>query len=63
MYPDIVHGWAIAERHLSEAAFLWARLGAIFRSPRHTLADAVEQEQRLRAHLDGLLIEGHGPRP
>ncbi|GHG78615.1 TIGR02270 family protein [Comamonas sp. JC664] len=59
MYPDIVHGWAIPERHLAEGAFLWARLENIVRSSRHTLEDAVEQEQRLRAHIDGLLIGGH----
>jgi uncharacterized protein (TIGR02270 family) len=58
MYPDIVHGWAIPERHLSEAAFLWERLDAITLSPRHTLEDAVAQEQRLLAHLDGLVIGG-----
>lgn len=58
MYPDIVHGWAIAEQHLSEAAFLWSRLEQLFRSPRHDLAETAEQEQRLLAHLDGLVVGG-----
>jgi uncharacterized protein (TIGR02270 family) len=58
MYPDSVHGWAIPEQHLSEASFLWGRLAFIFRSPRHFLRVTLEQEQRLLAHLDALLIGG-----
>ncbi|QSQ21991.1 TIGR02270 family protein [Pyxidicoccus parkwayensis] len=58
MYPDSVHGWAIPEQHLSEAAFLWGRLELMFRSPRHVLWRTLETEQRMRAHLDGLVVGG-----
>jgi len=50
--------WDIAEEHLSEAAFLWSKWEQALASPGFTLAESAEREERLRAHLDGLVLGG-----
>ncbi|HYO54547.1 TIGR02270 family protein [Archangium sp.] len=50
--------WDIAEEHLSEATFLWSKWEQALSSPAFTLAEAAEREERLRAHLDGLVLGG-----
>lgn len=52
LVPDL-----IAE-HAAEAAFLWAQRARLVVSPLHDLAALVEQDGRLAAHLDGLLLAG-----
>lgn len=58
MYPDAVTGWSIPEEHLSEATFLWGRVGSARFSPEYTLERAADLEYRLQAHLDGLVVGG-----
>ncbi|QSQ19029.1 TIGR02270 family protein [Pyxidicoccus parkwayensis] len=50
--------WDILERHLSEAAFLWTQWERVLHAPHYTLEDVAELEERLRAHLDGLVLGG-----
>jgi uncharacterized protein (TIGR02270 family) len=51
--------WDIVEEHLDEAAFLWQLWEEALRSPDYTLAEIAEgPEERLRAHLDGLVLGG-----
>lgn len=46
----------VLEEHLEEVNFLFAQRELLLTSPRHTLNDLNACEQRLLAHLDGLLI-------
>ena len=51
--------WDVVEEHLDEAAFLWTQWERALRSPLyklHELRDRVEE--RLLAHLDGLVVGG-----
>lgn len=51
--PDIL------EEHLDEAAFLWGQWERALASPRYTIAEvAAGPEERLQAHLAGLLAGG-----
>lgn len=53
--------WDIYDEHLEEAAFLWSQWERALESPRYALADvAGGLEERLLAHLDGLVL-GRGP--
>src|SRR5262245_23201626 len=53
--------WDIYEEHLEEAAFLWSQWERALHSPRYALADVASGlEERLLAHLDGLVLGG-GP--
>ena len=48
----------IYEEHLDEAAFLWEQWERSLGSSRHVLSEVAEEEERLRAHLDGLVLGG-----
>lgn len=49
----------IAQEHLDEAAFLWMHWEHALVSPRYTLAEVADgPEERLRAHVDGLVVGG-----
>ncbi|WNG20186.1 TIGR02270 family protein [Cystobacter fuscus] len=50
--------WDIYEEHLDEATFLWGQRDNALVSARHVLADAAGLEERLIAHLDGLVLGG-----
>ncbi len=51
--------WDVLEEHLDEAAFLHAQWERALRDPEYTLAEVVEgPEERLLAHLDGLVAGG-----
>jgi uncharacterized protein (TIGR02270 family) len=46
----------VVSQHAEEAAFLWVLRERALRSPRYSLADLARIDQRIGAHLDGLLI-------
>lgn len=48
----------VLEEHLDEAAFLWSQWESALLSPLFDLADTAEVEERLLAHLDGLVLGG-----
>lgn len=48
----------IYEEFLDEAAFLWGQRARWLRSPLRSLEDVTELEERLLAHLDGLVVGG-----
>ena len=51
--------WDIYEEHLSEAAWLWGEWEQSLDSPLYSIADvAIGPEERLLAHLDGLVLGG-----
>lgn len=51
--------WDIYEEHLDEAGWLWAEWESSLDSPVYSITDvAVGPEERLRAHLDGLVLGG-----
>ncbi len=51
--------WDIYEEHLDEAAFLWGEWEGALDAAVYTLAEvAAGPEERLRAHLDGLVLGG-----
>jgi uncharacterized protein (TIGR02270 family) len=51
--------WDIYEEHLDEAGFLFTQWEEALRSPRYTLQEITEgPEERLLAHLDGLVLGG-----
>jgi uncharacterized protein (TIGR02270 family) len=51
--------WDVMREHLAEAAFLWGHWERALVSPRYTLAEvAAGPEERLRAHIDGLVVGG-----
>lgn len=51
--------WDIYEEHLDEAAWLWGEWEAALDSPLYAIADvAIGPEERLLAHLDGLVLGG-----
>ncbi|HEX5753083.1 MAG TPA: TIGR02270 family protein [Archangium sp.] len=50
--------WDLLEQHLSEAAFLWTQWERVLHAPHYTLEDVEGLEERLRAHLDGLVLGG-----
>jgi uncharacterized protein (TIGR02270 family) len=45
-------------KHLEEFQFLWAQRQAALRSPDYTVRDVARLEERIAAHLDGLLLAG-----
>jgi|SRR5215217_3955024 len=49
---------SIKEEHLHEASFLWERWEALLHDARLTLTDVAVIEERLLAHLDGLMLGG-----
>lgn len=51
--------WDVVEEHLDEAEFLWGAWEHGLVAPNYTLAEVAEgPEQRLSAHIDGLVIGG-----
>jgi uncharacterized protein (TIGR02270 family) len=48
----------VLEEHLDEAAFLGSQWERALVSPRYELADIAELEERLLAHVDGLVVGG-----
>jgi len=51
--------WDIYEEHLDEAAFLWGQWERAMDAAHYTLAEVIDgPEERLRAHLDGLVLGG-----
>src|SRR5687768_14296182 len=48
----------VLEEHLDEAAFLWSQWERALVSPSFELSDIAELEERLLAHLDGLVVGG-----
>ncbi len=51
--------WDIVEEHLDEAEFLWEQWEHSLVSPMYTLGEVAEgPEERLLAHLDGLVVNG-----
>ncbi len=51
--------WDIYEEHLGEAAWLWGEWEQSLDSPLYSIADvAIGPEERLLAHLDGLVLGG-----
>lgn len=51
--------WDIYEEHLDEAAFLWGQWERAMDAAHYTLDEVIEgPEERLRAHLDGLVLGG-----
>ncbi len=55
---DIRLNWSMYEQHLDEAEFLWARWEHSLVAPDHVLDEVTELEERLLAHLDGLVLGG-----
>lgn len=51
--------WAIVEKHLDEAEFLWEQWEASLVAPNYVLREVEEgPEARLMAHIDGLAVNG-----
>src|SRR5258705_5913553 len=51
--------WDIYEEHLDEAAFLWGEWESALVAAHYTIAEVAEgPEERLLAHLDGLVLGG-----
>jgi uncharacterized protein (TIGR02270 family) len=50
--------WDIYEQHLEEAAFLWTQWEQALVAPDHVLAEVEPIEERLHAHVDGLVLGG-----
>lgn len=48
----------IVEEHLAEAAFLWTQWERVLVAPDYTLDESAGVEERLLAHLDGLVVAG-----
>ncbi len=48
----------VIDRHAEDAAFLWLLRNAAIHEPHYKLKDLAELDNRLAAHLDGLLIAG-----
>ncbi|WP_164017814.1 TIGR02270 family protein [Pyxidicoccus trucidator] len=53
----------VLEEHLDEASFHWLRWEKALRSSEHDLPDTAAQEERLMAHLDGLVVAGPDAEP
>jgi len=50
--------WDIYEQHLEEAAFQWTRWEQVLIAPDYVLDELVPMEERLHAHVDGLILGG-----
>src|SRR3954447_14562074 len=51
--------WDVYEEHLAEAGFLWSQWVQDSRAPNYTMAEVqAGPEERLIAHLDGLVLGG-----
>jgi uncharacterized protein (TIGR02270 family) len=50
-------------KHIEEFAFLWGQRQAALRSPDYMLSDVARLDERLGAHLEGLLLAGEAAIP
>jgi uncharacterized protein (TIGR02270 family) len=50
-------------KHLAEFQFLWEQRKAALRSPEYALRDVARLQERIAAHLDGLLLGGEAAVP
>ncbi|QQR45132.1 TIGR02270 family protein [Myxococcus xanthus] len=50
--------WDILEDHLNEASFLWTQWERALVAPHYSLREVAGLEERLLAHLDGLVLGG-----
>ncbi len=51
--------WDVVEEHLDEAEFLWEQWEHSLLAPNYTLAEVAQgPEERLMAHVDGLVVNG-----
>ena len=48
----------VLSQHAEEASFLWLLRDAAVRAPHYTLRDLARLDERIDAHLDGLLVAG-----
>ena len=48
----------LIERHYEELQFLWEQRESALRSPRYTMREFAALEQRIEAHVQGLLVAG-----
>lgn len=53
----------IVEIHLDELPFLWGQRQAALRSPEYTGRSFLDLEERIAAHLDGILVVGAAANP
>jgi uncharacterized protein (TIGR02270 family) len=59
--PKIVVMQDLLEEHFEELQFLWGQRQSALRSPRYGIRDLSDLEERIEAHLQGLLVGGeHG---
>ena len=49
---------SIVEQHAEEAAFLWLLRDDAVQSPRYSLKDMADLDERIEAHIDGLRVAG-----
>src|SRR5437868_656533 len=58
--PSAKHSYVpeILEEHYEELQFLWANRTAALRSPRYTLRELAKLEERIEAHVQGMLAVG-----
>ncbi|HET6763122.1 MAG TPA: hypothetical protein VFH27_05600, partial [Longimicrobiaceae bacterium] len=53
----------LLDTHLDELGFLWGRWRAALRDPDYTVAAVAQLEERIRAHLQGVLVPGEQALP
>ena len=53
----------ILEEHFEELEFLWGQRQAALRSPEYTARELAELEERIEAHVQGLLVGGDATSP
>lgn len=53
----------ILEEHFEELEFLWQQRQEALRSPEYTLPELAELEERIEAHVDGLVLAGEAAIP
>ena len=61
--PKITFIPALIEEHLEELAFLWMQRQGALRSSDYTLRAFLELEERLEAHVQGILVAGEAAGP
>src|SRR6266704_5667510 len=52
LMPDLL------EEHFEELQFLWGQRRSALRSPLYTARELLDQEERIEAHVQGLLVAG-----
>lgn len=61
--PSITLIADIIEEHFEELQFLWGQRQSLIRSPRYTLRELLALEERIDAHVQGLLVASEGVVP